>query len=170
LTPRFVPRSTTLTFTPTNSVSTRMTSFSEISCGPVSGGAGVPAATLGLLADSSGRCCGDGDSAGPSGTVRVGTTVVTRTLTELVGRMLMLPAWEYRRTELVPVPNLACSWGLLPRAGDNEDSADETFPVFESAMTVAPASAGTSSEISPEKVCARSAAGKPWTSTAPSLV
>src|SRR6185503_2092403 len=136
---------------PTSSVSTRMTSFSEISCGPVSGGAGVPAATLGLLPESSGRCCGEGDSAGPSGTVRVGTTVVTRSLT-FAGRTLMLPACEYRRTELVPVPNLACSWGLLPRVGYNEDIADETLPVFASAMSDALALPGTPREISPEKV------------------
>ena len=108
LTPRFVPRSTTLTLTLTNSVSTRITSSSETSSGVEEGRAGVPAP---------GFCSPAPISCGRSAGRRSGTDKVSRRSGAIVcyaparpaacvcAPRTMLPACENKRTALLPCLN-----------------------------------------------------------------
>src|SRR5581483_965518 len=102
--------------------------------------------------------------------VRLSAGVTTRDDALAEFATVMLPACEYRRTELPPPPTRLCNCGLAPRLTASESIDDETLPVFESATTLARALFGSSTRISPEPLCVRSAAGKPCTTTDPSDV
>src|SRR6185503_6566227 len=144
---RLVPRSTTLTFTLTNRVSTRITSSSETSSGP--GRAGVP--TGGFLGSgpiNSGGWAAAGFSRGVLFTGLFGREALSTTGDELLDKLLtsMLPAAETSRTLLAFGPR-----AVLKR-GRCDPKEEVMFPVCESAKIFALADSGTSTRISPERV------------------
>ena len=91
-------------------------------------------------------------------------------LSALAAARVIFPAPEKIRTVLAPEPMDPRTCGRSVWLTRADLKVEATVPVFDSATMLALAVAGTSRRASPETVCTRSAAGTPFTSTAPLVV